>query len=215
MASLPKGTKVFIATTFGSAITTTVASNAAECQLTATAHGLSDGDIVEVTSGWGGLNRRIARLKSVAANTMVLESIDTSSTTLYPAGSGIGSVRKVTAWQQITGVLDVASSGGEPKQVEYDYMEDDIAYSINDGFSASSYTIDIDADKDTTAGYLALRTLTDVRTDTAANFLLKNGKKIYQPCTVALNENVQFRKGAVNAVKATLNGNNRLTRYAT
>lgn len=214
MASLPKGTRVFVATAFGSAKTTTIATNAAECVLTSAAHGLANGDIVEVTSGWGGLNKRVARLKSITTDTMTLENIDTSSTSLYPAGSGIGSVRKITTFQQVTGVLDIGNSGGDAKQVEYDYMEDDTSYSINDGFAASSYTLDLDADKDDTAGYLALRSLTEVRSDTCAYFLKKNGRKMYLPCTVALNENETFRRGAINAVKCSLNGNNRVTKYA-
>ena len=83
--------------------------------MTSAAHGYSNGDIVEITSGWGRLNLRNFRIKSVATDTFVLEGADTTSTTLFPAGSGIGSVRKISTFTQITGVMNPQSSGGDPK----------------------------------------------------------------------------------------------------
>ena len=53
MAAVPTGTLFSVATTFGSAITVTAVTNANPAVCTATAHGLSNGDLIEVTSGWG------------------------------------------------------------------------------------------------------------------------------------------------------------------
>ena len=216
MAQVPTGTTVFVASAFGSALATSAASNATECVLSmASTSGLANGDIVEVTSGWGRLNKRAARVKSLVANTSItLEGMDTSSTTLYPAGSGAGSVRKITTLQQITGILGLSSSGGDPKTVNYRFMESDVDYSINDGFNATSYTLQIDADQIGSAGYSAMKTLTDVQTDTILKIVSRSGAVIYQPCTLALNESVQMQDGQVNRVNCGINGNNRLTRYA-
>ena len=214
IAQVPTGATFYIASTYASSKTTTAVSNASEAVVTSAAHGYSNGDVVEITSGWGRLNRRNFRIKSVTTDTFVLEGADTTDTTFFPATTGTGSVRKISAFTQITTVMSPSSSGGEPKTVAYKYVESEIEYNINDGFTASSYTIDLDADAIGTAGYTALKSLTDVQTDTCLKIVLRSGSLIFVPCTVALNEAVSMQDGQINKVKATFNGNNRLTRYA-
>ncbi len=214
MAQVPTGTTFFIASTYGAAKTTTIVTNAAEAVVTSATHGFTNGDIVEVTSGWGRLHRRNFRIKTVTTDTFVLEGADTSSTTFFPAGTGIGSVRKITAFTQITSVMSPASSGGEPKTVTYKFIESDVEYSINDGFTATSYTMQLDADSIGSAGYTALKTLTDVQTDTCLKMVMRSGSLVFIPCTVALNESVNLQDGQINRNTASFNGNNRLTRYA-
>lgn len=216
MAQVPTGTTIFVASVFASALTVSAASNAAECVLSmASTTGLANGDIVEVTSGWGRLNGRAFRVKSLVANTSItLEGCDTSSTTFFPAGSGAGSVRKVTTWQQITQVTGISSSGGDPITVDYKYLESDVRYKINDGFNGSDYTLTIDADAIGGAGYTALKSLTDVQTNTILRVITRSGQINLIPGTVALNEAVQMNDGQLNTVTAALSANNRLTRYA-
>ena len=218
MAQVPTGTTFFIASAFGSAINTTAVSNSAPggeaVVTTASAHSYSNGDIVEITSGWGRLNKRAFRIKAASGSTLTLEGMDTSNTTYFPPGSGIGSVRKATTFTQIANVLSAQSQGGDPKTVSYKYIESDVDFSLNDGFNATSYTLEIDADSIGTAGYANMKSLTDVQTDTILQMVTRNGAKIYQPCTVALNEAVQLQDGQINRVRAQFSGNNRLVRYA-
>lgn len=218
MASVPKGTRFYVATAFGSALTVSTASNATECVLgMASTSGLANGDYVEVTSSWGRLNKRVARVKSLVANTSItLEGIDTSSTSLYAAGAGAtsASVRKVTTTQEITQVTAVASSGGGTKDVNYSYMDTDVDYKINNGFEATSYTLTLDADSIGTAGYTAMRSLTDVQTNTVLQIIKRSGAITLQPCTVALNESDQMSDGQIVTVTASFSGNNRQTKYA-
>lgn len=215
MAQVPTGSTFHIATVFAAVLSVTAVSNATEAVVSCATHNYSIGDIVEITSGWGRLNLRIGRVKSVVAGTsFVFEGFDTTNTTFYPAGGGIGSVRKISTFQQITMVTSSSSSGGDPKQVEYKYIESDVAYTINDGFAATGYAIDLDADAISTAGYAALKLLTEVQTNTVLKILTRSGSLVFQPCTVALNESLQLADGQINKVKATFNGSNRLTRYA-
>jgi hypothetical protein len=139
----------------------------------------------------------------VATNTFVLEGCDTTNTTFFPNGTTTGSVQKVTTWQQITQVLTTSGSGGDPKNVEYKYIESDQEFSINDGFNATTYALDVDADSIGTAGYTALKTLTDTQTLTGLKMVTRSGSIILYPGTVALNESVQLQDGQVNRVKAT------------
>lgn len=215
-ASVPTGTTFHIASAFGSSLATSAASNATECVLSmASTTGLANGDYVEVTSAWGRLNKRAFRIKAVVLNTSItLEGCDTSNTTFFPAGQGVGSVRKVNTFTQITQATAVSSSGGDPVSVEYKYLESDVRNSINDGFNATSYQLTLDADAIGTAGYAALRALTDVQTDTILRINKRSGAVSLVPCTVALNEADQMNDGQITTVNAAFNGNNRMTKYA-
>lgn len=216
MAQVPTGTTFHLASAFGSVLPFTAASNAAECVLTmASTTGLANTDVVEVSSGWGRLNLRVMRIKNVVLNTSItLEAIDTTSTTFFPSGSGAGSVRKISTFTQLQQVLGIQASGGDPKNVNYKYLESDVEFQINDGFGAQSMTLELDADSIGTAGYTAAKNLTDTQSNTCLRINTRNGAVIYQPATVALNEAVNFQDGQVNRVRLAINGNNRLVRYA-
>lgn len=214
MAQVPTGSTFYVASTIASAKTTTIVTNASEAVVTSAAHGYSNGDFVIVYSGWGRLHKRAFRIKTVTTDTFVLEGADTSSTTYFPAGTGIGTVTKVSTFTQITTVMSPSSSGGEPKTVEYKFIESDISYTINDGFSATSYSMELDADSIGTAGYTAMVNLTNVQTDTVLKIVTRSGSIILVPCTVALNEAITFSDGKINSVKAQFNGNGRAVRYA-
>lgn len=145
-----------VASAYGSPITVTALSNASQAVATAAAHGLANGDIVEVTSGWPRLDGRIARVVDAATGTFELELIDTTDTALFPAGEGIGSVRKVTTWATIPNPKDIAVSGGDPKTLEVDYVDLDDSVEVQVGKNPTRLTIPFKNDV-TTAGYAALQ----------------------------------------------------------
>ncbi|MBP7645355.1 MAG: phage tail protein [Comamonas sp.] len=212
MASVPTGTTFAVATVFAAAKTISAISNAAEAVVSSTAHGLLAGDVVEITSGWGRLNRRVFEVKSATTDAFVI-AVDTQSQNFYPVGSSAGSVRKVQTWTQISQITGASSSGGDPKTVDYKYVESDVSYSINDGFNATQYTLTIDADAIGTPGFDALKQLTDVQTDTVLRMLSRSGARLYMPSTVALNDVPSLNDGQINTVSAVFNGNNRPIRY--
>jgi hypothetical protein len=212
MASVPTGTTFAVATVFAAAKTISAISNAVEAVVSSTAHGLLAGDVVEITSGWGRLNRRVFEVKSATTDAFVI-AVDTLSLNFYPVGSSAGSVRKVQTWTQISQITGASSSGGDPKTVDYKYVESDVSYSINDGFNATQYTLTIDADAIGTPGFDALKQLTDVQTDTVLRMLSRSGARLYMPSTVALNDVPSLNDGQINTVSAVFNGNNRPIRY--
>lgn len=213
MATLPSGTILAVATAFAAAKTVSGISNAAEAVVSCTAHGYSVGDIVQLYSGWGRLNRRAVRVKSVTTDTFVAEAIDTTNTEFFPAGSGGGTVRKVTTFTQISKYLNPQSSGGEPKRVTVRFIDEDTDTSLNDGFTAVQESFDIDADQFGGAAYAALRSLSEVQTDTILKKTLKSGVNIYTPCKVSLNENPKMTDGQIMTNAVSIDGNGRITRY--
>lgn len=213
MATLPSGTLLSVATAFATAKTVTGISNAAEAVVSCTAHGYQVGDIVQIYSAWGRLNRRAVRVKSVTTDTFVAGGIDTSNAEFFPAGSGGGTVREVNTFTQISKYLNSNSSGGEPRTVTVRFMDEDVETTLNDGFTAVQETFEIDADQYGTAAYTALRQLSEVQTDTILKKTLKNGSVIYTPCTIALNENVRMADGQILTNTVSVSGNGRITRY--
>lgn len=214
MARVPTGSTNWIATTIAAAKTTTVVTNASEAVVTSAAHGYSNGDVLIVGSGWGRLHNRAFRIKSVTTDSFVLEGADTSNATLFSPGTGIGNVRKVTAFTQITTVMAPSSSGGEPKTVNYKFLEDENELQLNDGFSPVQRTFNLDADSIGTAGYTALKTFTDSGADTIVRTNAKSGAVTYLVATVALNEEEIISEGQIVQVKCAVSGRSRSTRYA-
>lgn len=213
MASVPTGTIYSIATAFAAAKTVDDISNAAEAVVDCTAHGYSVADILQLYSGWGRLNRRIVRVKSVTTDSFVAEGINTTNTEFYPTGSGGGTVRKATTFTQINKILNQTSSGGEPKNITVKFLESDVEENINDGFTAITESFDIDADEFGNTAYDALVALTEVQTDTVLKKTLKSGSVIFTPARIALNENVKMSDGSIMTNGVSINGNGRLTRY--
>jgi hypothetical protein len=123
--TIATGTQVAIATTYAAAVNMTAITNAAEAVATlAAGHGVVVGDFLEVTSGWDLLNGRIVRAKTVATNDITFETINTTSTANYPAGSGTGTVRRITAWTSVTQVQGVDTGGGDQNYADITTITD-------------------------------------------------------------------------------------------
>jgi hypothetical protein len=124
--TLSTGATISVAKTYGPVVTVTAATNAAECVLTTgAAHSIAVGDYVEVRSGWGLLDQRVVRAKTgTTGSTLVLEGVNTTDVVKYPAGAGIGSVRRITAWTQITQVRSISASGGEQQYADITSLVD-------------------------------------------------------------------------------------------
>ena len=124
--TLAVGTQIAIASTYGASVAMSAITNASEAVATlAAAHGVIVGDYLEITSGWDLLNGRVVRAKAVATNDVTLELIDTASTARYPATTGTGSIRRITAWttlSQITAGISV--SGGDQQFADITSLTD-------------------------------------------------------------------------------------------
>jgi hypothetical protein len=213
MPSVVKGTRLYLATQFGSVVPTTAVSKASEAVVTANAHGFVAGDIVEFSSGWGRADKRAFRVKDPSTNAFTLEGLNTTNDDFFPAGQGVGSVRKVSTWVQVTKVLDNTPSGGTPKNITYSYWEEDGDGNVNDGFEANSSTLTLGTDARGTPGFAALQTLTDTQTPTILRIVERNAAIELMPCTVAMNSATQRQGGQINRFQVAVNGTARSTLY--
>lgn len=125
--TLSDGMSPSVASTYGTANTTTAVSNAANAVFSQSAgHALVVGDIVEITSpGWPLIDGRLARVSAVSTNDITLEGINTSNTTKFPAGGAAsgGSLRKITAWTALAQLTELDPSGDEAKYFTYQFMD--------------------------------------------------------------------------------------------
>lgn len=175
---LPNGATFEHAATYAAALPFSAISNAAEAICTTVGATLVTGDIVQLTSGWTPLNGKVVRVKTATATAITLEAIDTTSTQIFPAGSGAGTLTKVLTWAQIPQITDVAFSGGEQNYADIVFLEDQQGRQLPTDKSAASMVLTV-AD-DPTLPYVAVVTAADTaKSMQAARLNLPGTDKLY------------------------------------
>lgn len=174
--TLAVGTQVAIASTYGATKAMSAINNANPAVATLeAAHGIIVGDFMEITSGWDRLNGRMARCSVLSTNDATLEAIDTSSTARYPAGTGTGSVREVTAWTSIGQITsEISVTGGEQQFADITTLADNTQKQIPTVRSPLQVTLPL-FDDPALAFVAIVRAAADSATPTAVKFTYPNG----------------------------------------
>ena len=212
--SVPNGALVAIASGYNAAQTITAITNANPAVVSVAAHGLVLGDFAEITSGWSRLTGKVVRVGAVTAGTLELEGIDATSTSFYPAGGGIGSLRKITGWTQLAQILSSSSSGGEQQFVNYQFLESDSEKRIPTFKSAFGISFSV-ADDALQPGYILAATANDDRLPRAVRVTLPSASKLLYNGYVSLNKTPSLSVNQIMAVEATVSLLNEPVRYAT
>lgn len=176
--TLAVGTTASIAKTYAAAKSISAISNASPAVATLEAsHNVLVGDILHITSGWDLLNNRLVRVSAVATNDVTLEDIDTSDTDLYPVGSGTGSAREVTEWQEITQITRAINvSGGETTYADVSTLKNRQDQRIP--VSRTPIDVQLPVYDDPTLGWYAVVQDADA-IETGGRFTYPNGRKTY------------------------------------
>lgn len=212
--NLPNGSLIHIGSAYGSAVNVSAATNASTAVLTATAHGLTDGDYIVLTSGWSRLNGRTFRVDNCTTNTFELEGIDTTNTSVFASGSGVGSFKKVSTWTQVQQILNTATSGGEQQFADYQFLEADAAVRIPTFKSPAQLTISI-ADDPALPGYVAVKAANDDRVPRALRLSMPNGSKIAYNAYISIGSMPSLTVNEIMAVEMTATYvNPEVSRYA-
>jgi hypothetical protein len=212
--SLPNGALVAIASGYGTSKTMSAVSNAATAVATLEAsHGVVEGDFIEITSGWSRLDSKIVRADTVSTNDVNLEGINTTSTSVYPAGGGTGSVREITGWTQLSQILESSSTGGEQQFLDYQFLEADAAKRIPTFKAPAGLTFRV-ADDPTLAGYVLAKTANDDREPRAVRVTLPNGAILLYNAYISLAPSPSLTVNEVMSVEVTLSLLNEPVRYA-
>lgn len=213
--SLPDGSKFFLGTTFGAAVGVTGISNADPAVVSANAHGFPDASEILLLSGWEDANETVFRVDNptAQANSFLLEGFDSTNTDWFPAGTGVGSAQRVTAWQEITQLVNISASGGDPQYATVELLSRRNAINIPTRFNPTNITLTI-ADDPSQAGYKALAAATRTLSKRAFKVVLAGGGVGYGYGYVALNEMPALNKGQVNTVTCTMSLLGKFIRYA-
>ncbi|KRC30683.1 phage tail protein [Acidovorax sp. Root217] len=210
--SLPDGATIAIATTYGAVKTVTAITNANPGVITSAAHGLLNGAFYELKSGWQKINDRVFKAANVATNALDVTGIDTTDTNRFSAGTGVGSLREITAWTQIPQILEFTTSGGDQQFANFSFLEEDYERQLPTVTSAQSIQIGI-GDDPSLPGYQALKAAGEARAIRAVKVTLPNGAVLLYNGFVSFNETPTLTKGSVMQVRATISLQGRPTRY--
>ncbi len=211
--TLPNGSLVAIASGYGSAKTITAITNANPGVATSAAHGFTDGDILEVTSGWSRLTNKIVRVDGSATGTFQLEGIDTTSTSVYSAGGGTGTAREITGWTQLAQIVGSTSSGGEQQFLNYQFLEADAESRIPTFKSAAGIQFTV-ADDPSLPGYILAKAANDDRVPRAIRVTLSNGAILLYNAYVSLSTIPSLTVNELMTIEVTLSLTAEPVRYA-
>ncbi len=210
--SLPDGSKFYLGTTLASPLTVTAVTNASPGVASVTAHGLSTNDEVLFSSGWDEVNESIYRVTNLTSGTFSFQDLDTTDTNYFPAGTGIGTVEKVTAWTEIAQVEGVSMSGGDPKFAPINLLSRRVDSQMPAGFNASSMEFTIH-DDNSLAGYQAILTASRSTAKRPVKIVFAGGTYGYFYAYVACNDMPTLNKGETNKVKVIFSIVNKFIRY--
>jgi hypothetical protein len=212
--SLPNGAIVAIAAGYGVSKNMTAVSNANPGIATLEAsHGVILNDYMEVTSGWSRLDKKIVRAGTPSTNDIPLTGIDTSLTSIYPAGSGVGTVREISSWTQLSQILASQSNGGEQQFLDYQLLEGDAQRRIPTFKNASGLTLTV-ADDQTLAGMILCLAANEDRLQRAVRITLPSGAIILYNAYISVDKTPSLTVNQIMAVQVTMSFLNEPVRYA-
>lgn len=213
-ARLPDGATLSLATEYGANKVMSAVSNANPAIASlASGHSIAAGNLFELTSGWSGLNNKVIKAGTPLTDDIPLLGMNTLNETKYPPGSGGGTIREILTFTQLLQILGFETSGGEPGQVTFAYLEDDFEQSLPTGASAQTLKIQI-ADDASLAGYQAAKDASESGEVLCLKMTLKDGSIILYNGVIFLNETPTVTKGQVMAVTATFYLKTKPVRYA-
>jgi hypothetical protein len=156
----------------------------------------------------------IVRAKTVSTNDVTLEGIATTDTTKYPAGSGTGSIRRITAWDAMSQVKNLSRSGGEQKWADATALEDVVETQMPTTRGAISMSIDV-FDDPTLAWYSSVQTASDAGTPYAFRIALKSGAKVVANAYWSLMDVPDIQRDQILTTNIALSFAAKPKRYAT
>ncbi|MGL4480449.1 MAG: phage tail tube protein [Aeromonas veronii] len=161
MATVRKWSGVSIAmqSALAAADTITGITKASPAVVTATAHGMANGDYVYLEiQGMHQLNGRVCRIANVAANTFELEGVDSSSFDTFASGTA----KAITFGTTITTATSMSASGGDFDFIDTTTIHDNVKKQVPGVGNPLTYTFDNIWDA-ADAGQIALKAASDAQ----------------------------------------------------
>lgn len=201
--TFPDGSVIGFSTAIAAPIPFTAITNAAVPEIT-TAGSIAEDSILVVQSGWPSLNNRAVVAGATLSTETELIGVDTTDTTLYPAGRGIGAVAIASSFVDFSQQGELTSSGGEPQLYTGKWLEDQLGqeFQVPIGQSARSYSLPLDYDKDL-PWFEAAKAVSRKRKPVVIRISLPGGDIIYEYGYLHFNPGLNMQSG--NPIKNAVN----------
>lgn len=198
-----EGSSIQFSQTFAGAKTVTVATNANPAVLTSVAHGFTTNDEVLFTSGWEDATDSVFKVTVLTADTFSLQGLDTSNTSFFPAGTGTGTVQKISGWTTVPQVLSISASGGDARFTTVTPLAKRNAINIPTGFNATSMTMSLAHDA-AQANYITMLGISRNLSKVAIKMSISGGASTYGYGYLNVSETPKLNSNQVNTVDAAL-----------
>lgn len=209
----PDGASFQFSTTFASAKTVSIFSNANPGVATATAHGYSDNDEVLYVGGWEDATDSVFRVNELTSDTLNLTGLDTSSTTLFPAGSGVGTLQKISSWQTIPQIVSISTSGGDARRATVNLLARRTPLNIPIGLNPVDIELVLAHDGSNSV-YQTMLGISRLLTKCALKLVLADGTATYGYGNMVVGAMPNLQSGRENQVTVGINLLGRNVEYA-
>jgi hypothetical protein len=199
----PEGSAIYFSSTLASAKTISALTNANPAVATSTSHGYSDNDELLYEGGWEDYDESVFLADQSDANTFSLLGMNATNTTFYPAGSGTGTVKKISSWVQIPQVLTVNSQGGDARFTNVQLLSKRNAINVPTGFNATTITLGLAHDP-ADANYQTMLDVSRAGTKVAIKMTIGGGALLYGYGYLSVSEMPSLNVNQVNTVQAAL-----------
>ncbi len=190
----PEGTKVFYSNTLAAAKNITALTNATPAVATSVAHGFADSDPILLASGWEEATETVFEVDQLTADTYGITGLDSTNTTLFAAGTGSGTAKKISNWVEMQQVLNVSASGGTPKYGTVSPMGSRMDKKFVIGYEAAALDIKVGYDP-ANAQQLAMQTLARTYGKVAVKLVIPGGGRIYGYGNLTASEFPEISRG--------------------
>jgi tail tube protein len=208
----PEGSKFYYSNTFAAVKDVTIASNANPALLTAVGHGYSDADVALFRSGWEAADGNVYKLDQQSVDTVLALDLDSSDTDFYGAGTGVGTLSKITGWVEVPGILTLDASGGDVRYTDVPLLARRNDIRIPTGFTAVDIAGTMVWDP-ADATYIAMRGISRTLSPVAFKMVTSGGAVEYAYGNLMVSSTPRRTRGQVNQVALALAVFNQLTAY--
>lgn len=209
----PEGSILQFSTTLAAAVTVSAATNASPCAVTtSTSHGYSTNDELLYETGWSDINESVFKFTNSTATTGSLQELDTSNTSFYPAGAGVGTLRKLSSWTTVPQVIDINTTGGDARFTPIELLANRNSTQVATGFNPTAINFVLADDPQNTVVKEMLR-ISRTLSKCAIKILVSGSAPMYGYGYMTLSELPQMARNQVNRLAGVVTLTSRATRY--
>lgn len=199
----PEGASQQFSQTFAGAKTVTAVSNANPAVATSVAHGYTTGDELVFSSGWEDATDTVFKITVLTADTYSILGLDSTNTSFYPVGTGVGTTQKISGWTAIPQVLTISSSGGDARFTDVNLLSKRNGLKIPTGFNATSVTLSLAHDAGQ-SGYITMVAISRNLSKVAFKQVISGGSVTYGYGYLSVSEMPKLNNNQVNTVDCAM-----------